>query len=265
MSQNKYFRVLIFALILVSFSPIFPLGTYSEGWTVGKLLQFESRGIVFESYEGIMEVTIYEPAESCDETRDECYTPTRKKVNFSVRPENVDLVNFLSKQLNQTMLLQFNVHRIQPVALSSSIEVIQAQFQESTLPHTNSLLDPKQKITVWIQAHDTPQPMDKFVTRKTGGKRNFSLSGRILSLEYKGTLVGTYEGLYWDESRGKVHPFSITDDEMAEFAWKAMKYSGRYFLGISVAHVSGVRLSDYDLFEINFREPAGGLEKQKGK
>lgn len=249
--------------LLFSASPSFAFGTYSEGWTVGKLLQFESRGIVYESYEGIIEVTGYDPSEVCDAFRDKCFTPTKKKVNFSVRPENADLVNFLSKQLNQTIIIQFNIHRVQAIALSSDVEVIHAQYQENIIPQTDSLSDPKQKMTVWVQAHDTPQPIEKMSGKKTGGKRNFSVTGRILSLEYKGTMVGTYEGLYLDESRGKVHPFSITSDEMAEFAWKALKYNGKYYMGISVAFVTGLRQSDYDLFEINFKEPAGGLEKQK--
>lgn len=253
--------IAIFPLLLVK--PTFAIGTYSEGWAVGKLIQIESRGIVYESYEGVVEVTGYDAAENCDSLRDECYAPTKKKVNFSVRPENAEVVNFLRNHLNQTILIQFHIHRVKAIALSSEVEVIQAQLQENVIPQSGVLTDPKQKVTVWVQAHDTPQPIDKMTGKKTGGKRNFSVSGRILSLEYKGTMVGTYEGLYLDESRGKVHPFSVTSEEMAEFAWKALKYSGKYYLGISVAFITGMRQSDYDLFEINFKEPAGGMEKPR--
>ncbi|MEI1277507.1 hypothetical protein V6Z05_04215 [Leptospira venezuelensis] len=262
MILRKY-SVFFYISVLLSQTPVFALGTYSEGWTVAKLTQFESRGIVYESYEGVIEVLTFDPAEECDETRDECYMPMRKKANVSVRPENADVVNFLMKNLNQTIVIQFNIHRIQPIALSSSIEVINAQYQENIIPHSTPVKDPSGRITVWVQAHDTSHPIEKMVTNKTGGKRNFSVTGRIVSLEYKGTMVGTYEGLYMDESRGRIHPFSITSEEMAEFAWKAMKYSGKYYLGVSVAYVTGVRESHYDLFEINFREPAGSQERPK--
>ncbi|MGJ4745620.1 surface adhesion protein Lsa26 [Leptospira sp. SA-E8] len=262
MILRKY-SVFLYISVLFSQTPAFALGTYSEGWTVAKLTQFESRGIVYESYEGVIEVLTYDPAEECDETRDECYMPMRKKANVSVRPENADVVNFLMKNLNQTILIQFNIHRVQPIALSSSIEVVNAQYQENIIPHSTPVKDPSGRITVWVQAHDTSHPIDKMVTNKTGGKRNFSVMGRIVSLEYKGTIVGTYEGLYMDESRGRIHPFSITSEEMAEFAWKAMKYTGKYYLGVSVAYVTGVRESHYDIFEINFREPAGSQERPK--
>ncbi|PKA17571.1 surface adhesion protein Lsa26 [Leptospira haakeii] len=262
MILRKY-SVFFYISVLFSQTPMFALGTYSEGWTVAKLTQFESRGIVYESYEGVIEVLTFDPAEECEETRDECYTPVRKKANVSVRPENADVVNFLMKNLNQTILIQFNIHRIQPIALSSSIEVINAQYQENVIPHSTPVKDPSGRITVWVQAHDTSHPIEKMATSKTGGKRNFSVTGRIVSLEYKGTILGTYEGLYMDESRGRIHPFSITSEEMAEFAWKAMKYTGRYYLGVSVAYVTGVRESHYDIFEINFREPAGAQERPK--
>ncbi|TGK01573.1 hypothetical protein EHQ53_07190 [Leptospira langatensis] len=261
MGLRKLFAFVFFTQLFFFSTSVFSLGTYSEGWTVAKLTQFESSGIIYESYEGVIEVTVYDPAEECDMARDECFTPMRKKVQVSVRPENADVVNFLSKNLNQTILIQFNIHRIKPVALSTSIEIVDAQYQDSKLPHTEPVKDPSGRLTVWVHAHDTAQPIDKMTSRKTGGKRNFSVTGRILSLEYKGTVVGTYEGIYLDESRGKVHPFSITSEEMAEFAWKAMKYSGRYFLGVSVAFVVGVRESNYDIFEINFREPAGTQSK----
>ena len=46
---------------------------------------------------------------------------------------------------------------------------------------------------------------------------------------------------------------------MAKYALAAMKASGKYNMGISVAYATGFRKSDYDLFEINYKEPAGGV------
>ena len=102
---------------------------------------------------------------------------------------------------------------------------------------------------------------DKLIVSKTGSKRNFSVSGKILSLEYQGTIIGTYEGLYLDEVRSKVHPFSITDEKMANYAWNTMKSNMKSNFGISVAFATGFRKSNYDLFEINYKAPAGGVYK----
>ena len=72
MNQKNQFKLAIL-LALVSFFPssIFALGTYAEGSVVGKIIQFESRGIIFESYEGVMEVTKFEKEEKCDATKDD--------------------------------------------------------------------------------------------------------------------------------------------------------------------------------------------------
>lgn len=239
MKRNQVFRTLLLGASILLSSSLSAAGTYSEGWAVAKLTQFESRGIVFDSYEGFLEIVTPNLSETCDEAKDECFTSVKKKIEFSVRPENADVVNFLSKNLNQEILVQYRIHRFEPVALSTDFEVIAAQLQEKAIPK------------------DGP---DKFVGKKTGSKRNFSVTGRILSLEYKGTLVGTWEGLYLDETRGKVHPFSITDEEIANFATNTLKYGAKYFLGISVAFATGWRESNYDLFEINYKAPAGALE-----
>ncbi|WP_010570619.1 surface adhesion protein Lsa26 [Leptospira broomii] len=230
---------LLTGIFLLSSSSVSALGTYSEGWTVAKLIQFESRGLIFDSYEGFLEVTTFDKNEKCDENKDECFTPTKQKVAFSVRPEMTEVVNFLSKSLNQEVLIQYRIHRIEPIALSTDFEVLVAQKQETVLGKDIA---------------------DKFIGPKTGSKRNFSVTGRILSLEYRGTAIGTYEGIYLDEARGKVHPFSVTNEEVATFAWSALKYNLKYYLGISVAFATGVRESHYDLFEINFKSPAGALE-----
>ncbi|HRG48228.1 MAG TPA: hypothetical protein PLX69_09855 [Leptospiraceae bacterium] len=239
MNQKNQFKLAIL-LALVSFFPssVFALGTYAEGSLVGKIIQFESRGIIFESYEGVMEVTKFEKEEKCDAAKDECFAPKKTKIDFSVRTDKPELINLLMKSINQELLLGYNVHRIKAISLSSDMEVITAAKQESAAPAEQG---------------------DKLAVAKSGGKRNFSVSGKVLQLDYQGTFIGTYEGLYLDESRGKVHPFSVTSEQMAKYALTAMKGSSKYNMGISVAYATGFRKSDYDLFEINYKEPAGGV------
>ncbi|TGK15169.1 hypothetical protein EHO61_15890 [Leptospira fluminis] len=239
MKLNNLSLWLLTGIVLFSASSVSAIGTYSEGWAVAKLTQFESRGLIFDSYEGTLEMMSFDASEKCDEMKDECFTPVKKKVPFSVRPESTDAVNFLNKSLNQDVLVHYRIHRIEPLALSTDFEVLAAQKQDTVL------------------AKDIAE---KLAGPKTGSKRNFSVTGRILNLEYKGTLIGTYEGIYLDETRGKVHPFSVTNEDIANFAWSAMRFNLKYFLGISVAFTTGARESHYDLFEVNFKNPAGALE-----
>ncbi|HMV43610.1 MAG TPA: hypothetical protein PK079_15265 [Leptospiraceae bacterium] len=219
-------------------SSVYALGTYAEGSVVAKIIQFESRGILFESFEGVMEVTKFDKEEKCDSAKDECFAPQKTKTNFSVRMDKPELINFISKNLNQDLLLGYNIHRITPISLSSDMEILTAAKQESS---------------------PAPEQGEKLAVQKSGGKRNFSVTGKVLQLDYQGTIIGTYEGLYLDETRGKVHPFSVTNEQMAKYALAAMKSGGKYYLGISVAYATGFRKSDYDLFEINYKEPAGGV------
>jgi hypothetical protein len=238
----KFIVSSFFYLVFVSNS-LFSLGTYSEGWRLAKILQFESRGLIFESFEGTMEVVSFDKKENCEEEKDLCYTATKEIKPFSVRPENQEVVKLLSNSINQEVLLKFKIHRITPLSLSSDNEILEATKQKPELPTGLA---------------------EKKIVKKTGSKRNFSTFGKILRLEYEGTFIGTYEGLYLDEKRNKVHPFSVTNSEMAEFAWKTMVSSKSYHLGISVAYATGFRKSNYDLFEINYNEPAGAsspLEK----
>jgi hypothetical protein len=235
---NQFKLVVLFAVVSLSSGSLFAFGSYAEGAVVAKIIQFESRGILFDSYEGIMEITKINRDEKCEEAKDACYTPVREKINFSVRPENAEIVNLLTKSINMEMLLEYRVHRITAIALSSSMEVINATAQQSGIPQGQG---------------------DKLVVDKSGSKRNFSVSGRIIQLDYQGTFIGTYEGIYFDEDRGKVHQFSITKEEMAKYALVAMKGLSKYNLGISVAFATGFRKSDYDMFEINYKEPAGGV------
>lgn len=238
-SNLKRIGVLIFSIGSLFFSSsVFALGTYSEGWAVVKLVQFESRGLIFDSYEGLIEFTTYDKSEKCESSKDECFSPLKEKVEFSARPENADVVNFLSNNLNQEILVQYRIHRIEPLGLSTDFEVVAAQRQITMIPK---------------------EAVDKIIVDKSGSKRNFSVSGRILQLDYQGTSIGTYEGLYLDEVRGKVHPFSVTNEEVAKFAWNTMKFGTKYFIGISVAFATGWRKSDYDVFEINYKSPAGGV------
>ncbi|AMX59011.1 hypothetical protein IQB76_12580 [Leptospira borgpetersenii serovar Hardjo-bovis] len=232
--------VLFFCIgsLFFSFSSVFALGTYSEGWAVVRLIQFESRGIIFDSQEGLLEFTTYDKSEKCEASKDECFTPLKEKIEFSVRPENGEVVNFLNNNVNQEILVQYRVHKIEPIALSTDFEVIGAQKQITTIPK---------------------EAPDKIIVNKSGSRRNFSVSGRILKLEYQGTIIGTYEGLYLDEVRGKVHPFSVTNEEVAAFAWNTMKFGTKYYIGVSVAFATGWRKSDYDIFEINYNSSAGGV------
>jgi hypothetical protein len=214
------------------------IGTYAEGFVVGKITQLESRGVLFDSYEGILEVTNYNKEEKCEEAKDECFSLSKQKIDFSVRPDNSELVNLLLKSMNQEFVFGYKIHRIKSIFLSSEFELLTATKQESTIPS---------------------QLGEKFISSKTGGKRNFSVSGKILQLDYQGTFIGTYEGLYLDEVRGKIHPFSITSDDMATYAFQTMRLNTRYYLGVSVAYFTGFRKSNFDLFEINFKEPAGSV------
>ncbi len=198
-----------------------------------KIVKMESSGIVFESYEGTGEITSYKQDEVCNDRENECYTPVTEKVNFSIRPEteNGALAKRLQKKMDQEVLVRYRYHRIEPVALGTNFEILEV----NDLDHPTG----EEKLP------------EQFSVEKTGSKRNYYLAGRILRLEYVGTVIGTYEGIYLDSQRGKVHPFSITSKEMAEYAWKAMLLKRDYVIGLSQAYVTGFRESHYDLFEVN--------------
>ncbi|WCL48512.1 surface adhesion protein Lsa26 [Leptospira sp. GIMC2001] len=238
MKKNNFLSKLFILAFVFAPTWLFAFGTYAEGFATAKIIQFESRGIIFNSYEGIIEVTSFEKTEVCDESKDEFFAPTIIRHEISVRPSNAELVNLLSKSVNDQLLIEYRIHRIEDFSLSSEMEIVSARPQERTKPAGLA---------------------DKKVVKKTGSKRNFAVSGKILQLDYQGTFIGTYEGLYLDEDRGKVHPFSVTQAEMAKFAWETQKSSVSSSLGISVSFAKGFRKSDYDLFEINYREPAGGV------
>lgn len=240
--MNHLYRSLKWTLGLVllasTMTPAFALGSYAEGQMFLTIRKFESSGIFFESWEGTGEFTSFAKDENCNAEENLCFTPTKETVAFSVRPETNGgkLAAELQKNINKEVLVSFRIHRVEAAALSTPFEITGIIERVSNMPA------------------DFPA---KKATKKTGSKRNFSVRGRILSLEYQGTAVGTYEGLYLDAQKGKVHPFSITDEAMAAHAYKLMALSRNYFLGVSQAFVTGLRKSDYDVFELNLNDPAG--------
>ena len=236
MSRTGALTLAIVAFL--SASPLFALGTYAEGRAVIKLTKFESSGIIFESYEGTAVVTTYDAKENCNADENECYTPTTESIAISVRPESKEAVNFMLKNLGKQMLVHYCIHRIEPIALKTDFEILSAQPASASRPADLA---------------------DRHTVKKSGARRNFSVRGKILRLEERGTAVKTYEGLYKDLQRGKVHPFSITADSMAAFAFRVMQTGQAHYLGVTQAYVTGFRESDYDIFEINKNDPAGGL------
>ena len=82
----------------------------------------------------------------------------------------------------------------------------------------------------------------------------------FLQLDYQGTIIGTFEGLYLDEKTGKVHPFSVTNEGMAKHIYDVMKTGKSVYIGVSDAIVTGFRKSDYDIYEVNTEKPAGMTE-----
>lgn len=237
-------KFIFLSVLALSAGPAFAFGTYSEGQTVMTIKRFESSGVLIESWEGSAEIVTFSKDEKCVETENQCYTPVRTLILFSVRPDadQGKLAAELQKNINKEILVSYTIHRIESLALSTDFEV-----------------------TGIIEAQDRlgPDLPAKKVTRKTGGKRNFSVLGKILRLEYAGTIVGTYEGLYLDTQTGKVHPFSITAQDMATHAMKVMSLRREYNIGVSQAYATGFRKSDCDIFEINMNEPAGTLDSPK--
>lgn len=231
-------------LFASTMSPLFALGTFSEGQIFLTVRKFESSGIFFESWEGTGEITSYAKDENCNREENQCYSPKKEMISFSVRPETNGgrLAAELQKSINKEVLISFRVHRIEALALGTDFEITSVLDSVSSMPA------------------DFPA---KKAAKKTGAKRNFSVQGRILSLEYQGTAVGTYEGLYLDAQKQKVHPFSITDPAMAAHAYKLMTLNRDYHLGVSQAFVTGLRKSDYDVFEFNLNEPAGAQDVQQ--
>ncbi len=224
-------------LILLA-SPVYPLGTFATGQVIIKLTKFESEGIVCESYEAEAQTAGYDTDEECDDKKDECFTPKLVTFRFSIRNDNARVINFMRGNLQKEMLLIYKIHRIEPACLGTSFEVTE----------------------VLSRTDQPPASMPFKQAAPKTGSRSFSTYGRIVKLEYQGTAVGTFEGLYYDKTKDKIHPFSITNEEMARYVFETMKYGKDFYIGLSIAILTGFRKSNHDIFEINYRESAGGLD-----
>lgn len=224
------------ALYLVLNINLYSLGTYAEGRAIVRVIKFISQGVFIQSYEGVMEIASYDKSEPCEE--ENCYTPQKIQIDFSVRLENKETIKFINNNLNKVILIDYKIHRIEPIALSTNFEVLNASPFVMNLPQDFPL---------------------KFIVKKTGST-NYSYFGKILQLEYRGTAIKTYEGLYYDRQKDKIRPFSITNEDMANYAKKVMECTKEYHIGISKAIIKGFRETAFDIFEINYTERAGGIE-----
>lgn len=237
-SRMRWTSAILALAALTIASPAFAVGTYSEGWMEITLRKFESRGIFFDSWEGKADFVSYDSGESCSEEDHECYTPTTEEIEFSVRPETRDAINALRGALDKPILVRYRKHRIEPLGLDTRLEILEA-------------------VSPGPRHADMPE---RKVVSQSGGQRNFSVYGRFLRLDRQGVAVKTYEGLYLDAKTNRVHPFSVTNEEMAEHIYRVMQGQGLYYFGVSQAYVTGLRRSDYDIFEVNLNEAAGAPE-----
>lgn len=233
--QNRILYSLILIVVAFVARPAWALGTYAEGRAIIKVVKLESQGIFFNSYEGEFEIASYDKNEDCDMDEGTCYTPQKKRVRFSIREENKDIASFMQANLNRVMLIDYKVHRIEPVSLGTSLEILGAKPLIAKQPENF-----KRRMAV----------------DKTGSQGNKSIYGKILQLEYRGTMVGTYELLIYDRQKDKVFPVSITNKKMADYARETMNSTQEYYIGLSTALVTGFRESDIDIYEINYDKPA---------
>lgn len=236
-------RILILTILTLS-SRVFALGTYSEGWAYVMPTKLESSGILFTSFEGTFDVAHFDRNEACDEAENLCYSPKGKSMQFSVRDDNAATVNFIQANLNKEMLIHYRVHRIEAAALSTDFEVVEA---------------------FGVAPDHAPDLKRQLTVKASGSKRNFSIYGKVLMFEYKGRAVGTYEGLYYDKQRDRVHPFSVTNEEMAQHIIQCMRSSKPFYFGVSVAYITGFRETSYDFYEVNFDKPAGSVQAPDAK
>ena len=228
--------------ILLLSSKLMAAGTFAEGRLIVKLLSLEGRGLMYKSFEGDAIRTVHDDDDDCDAEKRKkylCYKPKAERFQLSVRPEAARVVNFMLKNRGKVMVVYYKIHRIEPVALETSFEVLD----------------------VYAWQKNPPSNFKKKLRVRETGSRAFDVYGRILRLEYQGTVLGTYEGLYLDWKRGKVHPFSITDSDMARYAYDTMLFSKPFHLGISVAIVTGARKSNYDIYEVNYLGETGSVEE----
>jgi len=234
--MKKNITILIFLYFGFVFQ-LFGLGTYAEGRAIVRVIKLVSGGIFFESFEGVFEIASYDQNQECEQMED-CFTPQKKQIEFSVAIENKETIKFLQDNINKVILIDYKIHRIEPIALSTNFEVLKAYPFKTNLPADFPL---------------------KFVAKKTGSK-NYSFYGKVLQLEYRGTAVKTFEGIYYDRQKDKIRPFSITSEDMANYVKQTMEYTKEYHIGISQSIIKGFRETVFDIFEINYKERAGGVE-----
>ena len=187
-SGNRKILTILTVLFFCMFSnmgDLHALGSYSRGRKIIKLVKFESRGFVKESWEGVAIEPSYDDDEKCDKKKNQCYTPIAKRFKLSVRPKRKKVVNFMRKNIGREMLVIFRYHKFEPVALSSNFEVLD----------------------VYSQGARPPSNFKRRITAKKSGTINFSLYVRILSLEKRGIAINTYEGLFLDVRKGKSTSF----------------------------------------------------------
>jgi len=225
-------------------SPLFAAGEYARGRKVISVVKFESSGIVCESWEGVAVEASYNKSEKCNAEDDECYTPISRRFRFSVSTKNAKTVNFIRKNLNREMLALYKIHRVEAFCLSSDFEVLD----------------------VYPRRENPPAGFQRKLIVDKSGTRNYSVYGKILKLEYIGTVSGTFEGLYLDVNKRKVVPFSIKYKKMARYASSTMFFRKAFHIGISRSRViSGLRKTKLDFFEINYDEEAGGIQVPASK
>jgi len=221
---------------MIPFSEVHSAGTYADGWAIVRPVKLENKGLMYRSFEGIMEWADYDVNEKCNNDEDQCFTPVIGTKRFSIRTSNKRAIKFVGENLDREMLIKYTIHRVEPVKLGSDFEIIDCFEIKRELPQ------------------DFPR---QFVVKQTGNKRNFSVQGKFLRIERRGTTVKTYESVYYSRKNDTVHPASIVDKSMAELAIKTMGFDVEFFFGISVSYVDGIRESDYDIFEINYTGKAG--------
>lgn len=223
-------------MVLFIQNPVHAAGTAAEGRVIIKLLKFESEGVVTKSWEGEAERAGFDDGEDCDEKDYRCFEPTLDTFRLSVREENKQAIEFMRKNIGKEMVIAYRRHRIEALGLGSDMEVTGVFAQTDKL------------------GGDVPER----ITGRITGSRNFSVYGRVLMLEKRGLAVTTWEGLYLDRTRRKIHPFSVSEDKMAEHLLKTMGCARLYHIGVSKALFTAVRETSFDIFEVNYNEPASG-------
>ncbi|MCB1165742.1 MAG: hypothetical protein KDK37_01175 [Leptospiraceae bacterium] len=240
MIKKHSLRTAMLTLLVAMFAsqPVYALGTYAKGRAFIVVTKLESKGVFFTSYEGVFEVASYDKSEKCDEDNEQCYTPTKQSVKFSISDDNKDVANFVLQNIGRLMIIDYKIHRITPIALSTDFEVVGAAAP---------LVQPKADFQRSIRVV------------QTGKSKNFTFYGKILRMEYRGTANKSWECLVYNREKDKVLPISITDEEMAKYVQSAMATAKEYYIGVSRAifNTGALRDSNYDIYAINYDQAPG--------